>query len=242
MIRRTFASARAFWDHLKNTYGVRSPTFVYERLMEAMSYKISDSADLSEAISQLEMIFSQISDEGATLHESIQVMLLLNSLPSRLDYVTSHILATQQMVANLTIEDARKHIVAAWCNPHAVANAAKYRQQNQPQPQWKQSAPGGQSSGSSPKPQGQGQQQQPHQNQNSGSGTSSGSTTQNDGQKKKKRSRGKGKGKAQANEASVEQPAPEYTASSAIACPTVVLDSGLTTARPPLSPSTRALV
>jgi hypothetical protein len=156
MIRRTFASARALWDHLKNTYGVRGPTFVYERLMEAMSYKISNSADLSEAISQLEIIFSQISDEGATLHESIQVMLLLNSLPSRLDYVTLHILATQQTVANLTIEDARKRIVAAWRNPHAVANAAKYRQQNQPRPQWKQSAPGGQSSGSGPRPQGQG--------------------------------------------------------------------------------------
>jgi hypothetical protein len=50
--------------------------------MEAMFYKISDSADPSKAISQLEMIFSQISDEGATLHKSIQVMLLLNSLPS----------------------------------------------------------------------------------------------------------------------------------------------------------------
>jgi hypothetical protein len=82
MIRRTFANARALWNHFKDTYGVRGPTFVYERLMEAMSYKISDSADLSEAITQLEMIFSQISDEGATLHESIQVMLLLNSLPS----------------------------------------------------------------------------------------------------------------------------------------------------------------
>jgi hypothetical protein len=211
--------------------------------MEAMSYKISDSADPSEAISQLEMIFSQISDEGATLHESIQVMLLLNSLPSRLDYVTSHILATQQTVANLTIEDARKRIVAAWRNPHAVANAAKYRQQNQPRPQWKQNAPGGQSSGSGPKPQGQGQQQQPRQNQNNGSGTSSGSQTQSgDEKKKRKRSRGKGKGKAQANEASVEQPAPEYTASSAIACPAIVSDSGSTTARPPLSPSTRALV
>jgi hypothetical protein len=76
-----FANARALWTHLKNTYGVRSPTFIYERLMEAMSYKISDTTDPSEVISQLEMIFSQISDEGATLHESIQVMLLLNSLP-----------------------------------------------------------------------------------------------------------------------------------------------------------------
>jgi hypothetical protein len=132
MIHRTFANARALWNHLKDTYGVCGPTFVYERLMEAMSYKISNSAGLSEAISQLEMIFSQISDEGATLHELIQVMLLLNSLPSQLDYVMSHILATQQMVANLTIEDARKRIVAAWRNPHAVANAAKYRQQNQP--------------------------------------------------------------------------------------------------------------
>jgi hypothetical protein len=135
MIRRTFANARALWTHLKNTYGVRGPTFMYEHLMEAMSYKISDSTDPSEAISQLKMIFSQISDEGATLHELIQVMLLLNSLPLRLDYVTSHILATQQTVANLTIEDARKHIVAAWRNPHAVTNAAKYRQQNQPYPQ-----------------------------------------------------------------------------------------------------------
>jgi hypothetical protein len=210
----------------------------------AMSYKISDSADPSEAISQLKMIFSQISDEGATLHESIQVMLLLNSLPSRLDYVTSHILATQQTVANLMIEDACKRIVAAWRNPHAVANAAKYRQQNQPCPQWKQSAPGGQLSGSGPKPQGQGQQQQaPRQNQNSSSGTSSGLQTQNDGEKKKrKRTRGKSKSKGQANEASMEQPAPEYTASSAIACPAIVSDSGLTTTCLLLSPSTCALV
>jgi hypothetical protein len=67
--------------------------------------------------------------------------------------------------------------------------------------------------------------------------------TQNDGEKKKKkRSHGKGKGKNQANEASVEQPAPEYTASSAITCPAVVSDSGSTTACLPLSPSTRALV
>jgi hypothetical protein len=211
--------------------------------MEAMSYKISDSTDPSEAISQLEMIFSQISDEGATLHKSIQVTLLLNSLPSRLDYVTLHILATQQMVANLTIEDAHKCIVATWRNPHAIANAAKYRQQNQPRPQWKQSAPGGRSSGSGPKLQGQGQQQQnPCQNQNSSSGTSSGSMTQNNGEKKKKRSRGKGKRKQQANEASVEQPAPEYTTSSAITCPAVVLDSSSATACPPLSPSTCVLV
>jgi hypothetical protein len=82
MICQTFANARALWTHLKNTYGVYSPTFIYECLMEAMSYKISDSTDPSEVISQLKMIFSQISDEGVTLHESIQVMLLLNSLPS----------------------------------------------------------------------------------------------------------------------------------------------------------------
>jgi hypothetical protein len=147
-------------------------------------------------------------------------------------------------VANLTIEDVHKCIVAAWRNPHAVANAAKYRQQNQPQPQWKQPAPGGQLFGSGPKLQGQGQQQQnPCQNQNSSSGMSSGSQTQNNGEKKKrKRTHGKGKDKGQANEASVEQLAPEYTASSAIACPAIVSDSGLTTACPPLSPSTRALV
>jgi hypothetical protein len=230
MIQRTFANTRALWNHLKNTYGVRGPMFVYERLMEAMSYKISDTADPSKVISQLEMIFSQISDEGAALHKSIQVMLLLNSLPSRLDYITSHILATQQTVANLTIEDVRKHIVAIWHNPHAVTNAAKYRQQNQPWPQWKQSAPGSQLSGSGPKLQGQGQQQQnPRQNQSSGSGMSSGSMTQNNGEKKKKRSRSKGKSKGQANKASIKQPAPEYTASSAIACPAIVSDSGSTT-------------
>jgi hypothetical protein len=94
MIHQTFANARALWSYLKNTYGVRGPTFVYKCLMEAMSYKIADNADPSEVISQLEMIFSQISDEGVTLHESIQVMLLLNSLPSQLDYITLHNLTT----------------------------------------------------------------------------------------------------------------------------------------------------
>jgi hypothetical protein len=72
---------------------------------------------------------------------------------------------------------------------------------------------------------------------------SSGLQTQKDGEKKKrKRTHGKGKGKDQANEVSVEQPALEYTASSTITCPAVLSDSGSTTARPPLSLSTRALV
>jgi hypothetical protein len=72
---------------------------------------------------------------------------------------------------------------------------------------------------------------------------SSGSQTQNNGEKKKrKRLRGKGKEKQQANEAFIEQPAPEYTASLAIACPAILLDSGSSMACPPISPSTRALV
>jgi hypothetical protein len=150
-----------------------------------------------------------------------------------------HILATKTEIFNLRLEDTWARIVAAWKNPHVVANAARYKQQGQQKLQWNQQC-GSQPSGSGPKPQGQGQQQQqqqPRQNPQSGSGTSSGS-----GDEKKKCKRSQGKGKQKANAASAEQTTPEYTASSAITCPAVVSDSSSMTARPPLSPSTHALV
>jgi hypothetical protein len=62
------------------------------------------------------------------------------------------------------------------------------------------------------------------------------------GDDKKKCKRSREKGKQKANVTLVEQPAPKYTASSAIACPAIVSDSSSTTACPPLSPSTCALV
>src|SRR5262249_10156347 len=181
MIRQTFNDSHDLWRHLKDTYGTRGPTFVYTKLIEALNFKIPDTADPSGQIAHLQALFSQIVDAGATLHESIQVMMFLNALPSRLEYVSSHILATKTKVADLKFEDARLRVVAAWRNPHAVANAAKFRQQGQGKPQWSQNkAPAGPSSG--PKPQGQ---QQQGSNQ-SGSGTTSGSTGQNnDGEKKK---------------------------------------------------------
>jgi hypothetical protein len=147
-----------------------------------MNYKIPDLPDPSGHIAYLFDLFLQIVDVGATLHKFLHVMMLLNALPQRLEYILSHILATKTEIFDLRLEDARACIVAAWKNPHAVANTAKYRQQGQQKPQWNQQC-SSQPSGSGPKLQGQQQQQQqPCQNPQQGSGMSSGS-----GEEKKKR-------------------------------------------------------
>jgi hypothetical protein len=201
MIHGTYNNAHDLWDTLRTTYSTWGPTFVFAKLNEVMNYKIPDSPDPSGHIAHLFDLFSQIVDVGATLHKSLRVMMLLNALPQRLEYISSHILATKTEIFDLRLEDTWARIVAAWKNPHAVANAAKYRQQNQQKPQWNQQC-GSQLSGSGLKPQGQGQQQQqqqPRQNPQSGSGTSSGS-----GDDKKKHKRSRGKGKQKANAASVE--------------------------------------
>ncbi|EKM79060.1 hypothetical protein AGABI1DRAFT_128225 [Agaricus bisporus var. burnettii JB137-S8] len=108
---------------------------------------------------------------------------------------------------------------AAWRNPHTVANAARFRQQNQPKPKWdnkkpnqNQGKPQGSGSGSGP---GSGQNQNKQQSQQKKE-----CEQQSDGQKKKRtRSRKKKQGN-EASTASIEEvkdTSPDYSASSAIA-------------------------
>jgi hypothetical protein len=215
MIRETFANAKDLWTKLKESYGVQGPTFVYTKMMEVINYKIPDVADPSGHIAQLAAIFSQLNSAGATMHESIQAMMLLNAMPHCLETVTSMILAAAKRVANLKFEDARDAIVAAWRNPHTVANAACFRQQGQQKPQWNKNVPN-QASGS--KPQGNPQQKQGQWQQQKPANPGPSGQNQNDGEKKKrKHTHGKGKGKA--GIAQIKEVPADYNAASAIAFP-----------------------
>jgi hypothetical protein len=229
MIRETFANAKDLWTKLKESYGVQGPTFVYTKMMEAINYKIPDVADPSGHIAQLAAIFSQLNSAGATMHESIQAMMLLNAMPHRLETVTSMILAAAKRVADLKFEDAQDAIVAAWRNPHTVANAARFRQQGQQKPQWNKNIPN-QASGL--KPQGNPQQKQGQWQQQKLANPGPSGQNQNDSEKKKRKcTRGKGKGKA--GIAQIEEVPADYNAASAIAFPMA--------AKVP-APTTRSLV
>jgi hypothetical protein len=190
MIKEEYADACTLWVKLGGSYSVCGPTFVYAKLMEALNFKVPDSADPSGHIMQLAAIFSQITGAGAILHKSIQAMMLLNLLSSHLESVSSIILAATKNLSDMKFDDCHGAIMAAWCNSHSVANAARFNQPGQQKPQWQCNATAGPSG---PFPQKLPQKQQPQGNQLK-------LTTQKapgDGEKKKhKRTCGKGKGKA----------------------------------------------
>ncbi|KAF7760447.1 hypothetical protein Agabi119p4_11123 [Agaricus bisporus var. burnettii] len=184
--------ARALWSWLEGQYGQKGPTFAYERFVTAQNFKINDSTDPSSAIADLYALFAAVESTGALIHELIRTMMLLNALPNRFEHVASNILAEKRSVADLKWEETRARIIAAWCNPHTVANAACFRQQNQPKPKWDKQKPD----------QGQGKSQ--------GSGSGSGS-----GQNQNKQQQPQQKKKASIEE--VKDTTPDYSASSAIA-------------------------
>jgi hypothetical protein len=207
-------TATALWDKLETTYGVRGPSFIYSKLMESMNFKVPDTQDPSSDIAHLFALFAQITSTKATLHESLQVMMFLNALPARLEFVSTHVLATKTTVDDLKLEATRAAVMAAWNTPGSTANAAHFKQQNQNKPAWQQA-------GQSPdlqedKPEGE----------------------------KKKRYRNHGKGKKKAAEtadaAIVEDSIPEYSTASAIACLAVMVETHLTSSSPP--PATHSLV
>ncbi|EKM74286.1 hypothetical protein AGABI1DRAFT_95742 [Agaricus bisporus var. burnettii JB137-S8] len=210
--------ARALWSWLEGQYGQKGPTFAYERFVTAQNFKINDSADPSSAIADLYALFAAVESTGALIHESIRTMMLLNALPNRFEHVAANILAEKRSVADLKWEETRARIIAAWRNPHTVANAARFRQQNQPKPKWDNKKPDqgqGKSQGSgsgSGSGQNQNKQQQPQQKKEG--------EQQSEGNKKKRtRSRKKKQGN-EASTASIEEvkdTTPDYSASSAIA-------------------------
>ncbi|KAF7760434.1 hypothetical protein Agabi119p4_11110 [Agaricus bisporus var. burnettii] len=210
--------ARALWSWLEGQYSQKGPTFAYERFVTAQNFKINDSADPSSAIADLYALFATVESTGALIHESIRTMMLLNALPNRFKHVASNILAEKRLVADLKWEETRARIIAAWRNPHTVANAARFRQQNQPKPKWDNKKPDqgqGKSQGSgsgSGSGQNQNKQQQPQQKKEG--------EQQNENNKKKRTRSRKKKQRNEASTASIEEvkdTTPDYSASSAIA-------------------------
>ncbi|KAF7773627.1 hypothetical protein Agabi119p4_5794 [Agaricus bisporus var. burnettii] len=244
MIREEFNSPRDLWDKMKLNYGVRGPTFVYERLQALINFKVQDTQDPSGQIAEFVAICSQITATGATLHDSLQTMMLLSALPARMESTIGIILASAANVADLTIEKARAIITAAWRNPQNLA-AARFKPSGQA-PRWQNATPGtsGQNQQQQQRP--HGQQQQKPQGQQQRQQAPQGAKPDDD--KKRKRTRGKGKGKGKGKAAAVEASPPDYTAASAIAFPTIAIPPGFE-AQPydPRSPSlsaptTRSLV
>ncbi|EKM73609.1 hypothetical protein AGABI1DRAFT_134408 [Agaricus bisporus var. burnettii JB137-S8] len=195
MIQEEFNSPRDLWGKMKLNYGVRGPTFVYERLQSLLNFKVQDTQDPSGQIAEFVATCSQITATGATLHDSLQTMMLLSALPARMESTIGIILASAAKVSDLTIEKARATIAAAWRNPQNLA-AARFKPSGQA-PRWQNATPGtsGQNQQQQQRP--HGQQQQRPQGQQQRQQAPQGAKPDDD--KKRKRTRGKGKGKGLAS-------------------------------------------
>ncbi|KAF7761760.1 hypothetical protein Agabi119p4_9752 [Agaricus bisporus var. burnettii] len=133
MIREDFNGPGDLWGKMKLNYG--------------------DIQDPSGQIAEFVVICSQITATGATLHDSLQTMMLLSALPARMESMIGIILASAAKVVDLTIEKVRAIITAAWRNPQNLA-AARFKPSGQA-PRWQNATP--ETSG-----QNQQQQQRPH--------------------------------------------------------------------------------
>ncbi|EKM75136.1 hypothetical protein AGABI1DRAFT_95090 [Agaricus bisporus var. burnettii JB137-S8] len=160
MIQEEFNSPRDLWGKMKLNYGVRGPTFVYERLQSLLNFKVQDTQDPSGQIAEFVATCSQITATGATLHDSLQTMMLLSALLARMESTIGIILASAAKVSDLTIEKARATITAAWRNPQNLA-AARFKPSGQA-PRWQNATPGtsGQNQQQQQRPHGQQQQRQ----------------------------------------------------------------------------------
>ena len=109
----TIDNATTMWNRLSALYDIVSIATIYKYFKEATSVRLDGVKHPQLQINRMANAVHQLIDEGISLPDNLQAMILLAAIPSKWDFLVS-VVSSSYETDELTFKDVKEVIIAQW--------------------------------------------------------------------------------------------------------------------------------